>query len=67
MPGKPGYRMPGSERGTRKDGTIPHGELSGYSRWGCRCDECRAFWREYRRPRVQAWRARKKAERADAD
>lgn len=28
---------------------VPHGTLTGYYNWACRCDACRAFSSEYRR------------------
>lgn len=39
-----------------------HGKIATYS-CGCRCDLCRVAWRIYRRPKVAAYRARKRAER----
>ena len=41
-----------------------HGTVYGYRGRGCRCDECRKAWTDYRRPMVAAYRARKKAEAA---
>lgn len=30
---------------------VPHGTVSGYSNWDCRCDRCRSAWSEYLRER----------------
>jgi len=35
---------------TREPHAMPeraHGTASGYTSWGCRCDECRGAWRVY--------------------
>jgi hypothetical protein len=48
-----------------------HGTANGYNNRGCRCDECRAAWRDYERerrrkrgqlPRAE-WIARQRAKR----
>jgi hypothetical protein len=39
-----------------------HGKIATYSK-GCRCDHCRKAWAEYRRDKVRAYRARKRAEK----
>lgn len=26
---------------------VPHGRMSTYTNWGCRCGECRQVWRQY--------------------
>lgn len=33
-----------------------HGRASTYNNHKCRCEECKAAWREYIVPRMQAWR-----------
>ena len=41
----------------RKHGYVhdaPHGTVSGYNNWGCRCDECTIAWREYKHSRRRA-------------
>lgn len=30
----------------------PHGTANGYSRWSCRCEECRSAWADYRREQL---------------
>jgi hypothetical protein len=35
----------------RPNGAIPHGTVSGYVRWKCRCDACLAAKRAYYAPR----------------
>jgi hypothetical protein len=51
--------MPDTSRLT--DGCT-HGRVATYSK-GCRCAECRATWRDYRRDKVKEYRARKRAEK----
>lgn len=44
---------------------VPHGTASGYSTFGCRCDECRAYKRERNRQHYAANRAEIIAQRRD--
>ena len=44
---------------------LQHGKPSTYNNHQCRCDECKAAWREYMRPRVKAYRARKRKEKLE--
>ena len=37
---------------------IPHGTLSGYSSYGCRCEECRSAYRAYRAANAERIRSR---------
>jgi len=39
-----------------------HGRASTYNNHRFRCDPCKKGWAEYQRPRVAAWRAKKKRE-----
>lgn len=61
-------RAANTERCRKRNGSKPrppwqHGTANGYNRHGCRCAACTKAWAEYRRPRVAAYRARKRAER----
>lgn len=38
-----------------------HGTPSAYQNYKCRCDDCRAAWNEYMRPKLRAYRAKKAA------
>ena len=42
------------ERARKGVTEIPHGTVSGYSNWNCRCEECRAAWSAYLRERRKA-------------
>jgi hypothetical protein len=55
---------------------VPHGTTGGYTNHDCRCDACRAAWREYKRkPDVRErqreaqrrWYLKRKAEREGAE
>lgn len=39
---------------------VVHGRASSYNNHGCRCDECKAAWTAYMRPRIKKYRADKK-------
>ena len=57
--------MTKAERKRAAERGKPHspGKMWRYA-WGCHCDGCRAAWAEYRRPKVKAYRARKRREEA---
>lgn len=37
-----------------------HGRASTYNNHKCRCDECRAAWAAYMKPRIRKYRERKR-------
>lgn len=39
---------------------VTHGKASSYNNHKCRCDECRAAWAEYMRPRIKDYRDKKR-------
>ena len=47
----------------KETGEIIHGIPSSYTNDKCHCDDCKAAWRDYMKPRVAKYRARKKKEK----
>lgn len=52
--------MDGRIEKTTSGKDVVHGRASSYNNHGCRCDECRAAWKDYMRPRIKKYRQDKK-------
>src|ERR1043166_3390219 len=45
-------------RAVNGDPTVPHGTISGFTNWGCRCERCEAVGPPYTRKQLRRWHKR---------